>query len=83
MTDLTPLERSLSLCLVLLVLFSTYHRGEVGTGCDGSAVIFPACFLTLEMYKTCMEGRLAPKHSLFLSCLVVDPDCDGCTENII
>ncbi len=27
--------------------------------CDGSAVMFPACFLTLEMYKSWIEGRLA------------------------
>lgn len=71
------------LFLYLVVLAYTSLEREARTDCVGSAVIFPACFLTLEMYKTCMEGRLAPKHSLFLSCLVVDPDCDGCTENII
>src|SRR4029434_4885796 len=29
-------------------------------GCEGSAVIFPARFLTLEVYRSWMVGRLAP-----------------------
>jgi len=37
-------------------------RGEeleqLVSGCEGSPVIFPARFLTLEMYKSSMEGRL-------------------------
>src|SRR4029434_3659117 len=52
-------------------------------GCEGSAVIFPARFLTLEVYRSWMVGRLAPmifsadltvRWSLFLSSLVADPN---------
>src|SRR4029434_2476044 len=51
-------------------------------GCEGSAVIFPARFLTLEVYRSWMVGRLAlmifsadliVRWSLFLSSLVADP----------
>ena len=31
-------------------------------GCDGSAAMFPACFLSPDIRKPWMEGRLAPKH---------------------
>src|SRR4029434_8413531 len=52
-------------------------------GCEGSAVIFPARFLTLEVYRSWMVGRLAQmsfsedltdRWSLFLSSLVADPN---------
>lgn len=50
-------------------------------GCDGSALMFPAHFLSLHMYKYWMGGRLAPTVfsavlivccKLFLSCLVAE-----------
>src|SRR4029434_3283657 len=52
-------------------------------GCEGSAMIFPARFLTLEVYRSWMVGRLAPmifsadlteRWSCFLSSLVADPN---------
>src|SRR4029434_4640583 len=52
-------------------------------GCEGSAVIFPARFLTLEVYRSWMVGRSAPiilsadltvRFNLFLSSLVAKPN---------
>ncbi|MEQ2288102.1 hypothetical protein AMECASPLE_019479 [Ameca splendens] len=45
-------------------------------GCVGSAEILAALFLTLDLYKSWMEGRsaLIIRCSLDLSCLVDDPN---------
>src|SRR4029434_3837191 len=61
---------------------SAYQRGGGLIG-EGSEVILPARFLTLEVKRSWMVGRLAPmifsaaltvRWSLFLSSLVGDPD---------
>ena len=62
-------------------------RGEeleqIMSMCEGSAMIFPARFLALEVYRSWMVGRSAPiiisavltvHYSLFLSSLVADPN---------
>ena len=60
-----------------LRLHSLYQGSEV------SAEILPACFLTVDPYKSWLEGRLSQKilsvdlnvlRSLFLYCLVADPN---------
>ncbi len=61
-------------------------RGEkLCPGCDGSAMIFLARFLTLDMYKSWMEGRSAPV--IFSAVLQIGgwskPDHDGCADWII
>src|SRR4029434_1518948 len=67
------------------VICSVFGRSlnNLCPGCEGSAVIFPVRFLTLEVYRSWMVGRLAPMIfsadltdccSLFLSSLVADPN---------
>src|SRR4029434_878228 len=52
-------------------------------GCEGSAMIFPARFLALDVYRSWMVGRSAPiilsadltvRCNLFLSSLVAEPN---------
>lgn len=83
------MEKKLSLCLVVLVYRALYPLPEGRSlnsfyaECEGSAEMLPAHFLTLDQFKSRIEGNLTPKilsedlmvHcSLFLLCLVANPN---------